>query len=44
MSICMYGHFNIKFNHEDSFISYQDNRKYDYLITELPLTGKSHTK
>jgi type I restriction-modification system DNA methylase subunit/signal transduction histidine kinase len=40
MSICMHGHFNIKFNHEDSFISYQDNRKYDYLITELPLARK----
>ncbi|WP_164969149.1 N-6 DNA methylase [Candidatus Marinarcus aquaticus] len=40
MSIYMYGHFNIKFNHEDSFLSYQDNQKYDYLITELPLARK----
>lgn len=40
MSIYMYGHFNIKFNHENSFLSYQDNQKYDYLITELPLARK----
>ncbi|MFW2610321.1 N-6 DNA methylase [Aliarcobacter butzleri] len=37
MCIYMYGKFKIKFNCEDSFLSYTNNIKYDYLITELPL-------
>jgi type I restriction-modification system DNA methylase subunit len=40
MSLYMYGKFNIKFNCEDSFLSYHNEKKYDYLITELPLARK----
>lgn len=40
MSLYMYGKFNIKFNCEDSFLSYRNEKKYDYLITELPLARK----
>lgn len=40
MSLYMYGKFNIKFNCEDSLLSYHNEKKYDYLITELPLARK----
>lgn len=40
MSLYIYGKFNIKFNCEDSFLSYDNEKQYNYLITELPLARK----
>lgn len=40
MTTLMYGGFYIQFSNENAFLSYEDNQKYDYLITELPLAKK----
>jgi len=40
MTFCISGNFRALFNQIDSLSSYNNNKTYDYVITELPLASK----